>query len=262
MGSPAGFSVPPPRPASSGFSPLIAVLLLLVVALIGGVGVLIWFFVVRSPAIPPQAGAAPIAQAPVPVEPPGGQANVPPTPKPQDSKAVEKSASATANEDGDDDKDSKDTQGKRSGKRSSKKTASKSKASSESSGRSGGGKASGGKNKDNLDDLFAGGGSKAKEKLKIEDIVAGVKSNAGTVMPCLKTARSKGEIVPGTYKLILDWQIKPNGGVTAAVVKGPANILETSLPKCFASAMRRWKFPASSDGAPVKNFPFGPFTVK
>jgi len=101
-----------------------------------------------------------------------------------------------------------------------------------------------------------------KLKLMVEDIVTGVKQNASKVMPCIKTARADGEILPGTYELILDWTIKPDGSVTGARLKGPTSVLGTSLPSCFAEAMREWKFPASAKGAPVRNFPFEPFTVK
>ena len=114
-----------------------------------------------------------------------------------------------------------------------------------------------------MDDVFESAPARnVKSKLELNDIVGGVKKNAGKVMPCLKTARKKGEIVPGTYKLILDWKIKPDGSVSNARLKGPSNVMGTSLPGCFGRAMRKWKFPASKKGAPVSNFPFGPFTVK
>jgi hypothetical protein len=102
----------------------------------------------------------------------------------------------------------------------------------------------------------------AAEKLSVQDIVAGVKANADSVMPCLQKARSAGEIPAGTYKLILSWNIRPNGTVDDGKVTDPASLMETSLPGCFARSMRKWTFPATASGAPVRNFPFGPFTVK
>ena len=101
-----------------------------------------------------------------------------------------------------------------------------------------------------------------KAKLGIKDIVDGVRKNAKLVTPCLKTARRAGELIPGKYKLILNWTILPNGSVTGSQLKGPSKILGTSLATCIPHAMRQWKFPSSDKGAPVKNFPFGPFTVK
>ncbi len=43
---------------------------------------------------------------------------------------------------------------------------------------------------------------------------------------------------------------------------GPAKVLGTSLPACFASKMRQWKFPKTQTGAPITNFPFPKFTIK
>jgi hypothetical protein len=83
-----------------------------------------------------------------------------------------------------------------------------------------------------------------------------------TVAPCLKTARAKNEISPGKYTFVLDWTIRPNGSVGNARLKGPQNVLSSSLPRCFSAAMGRWRFPTSRDGAPISNFPFGPVNVR
>jgi len=135
----------------------------------------------------------------------------------------------------------------------------------------GGGKTKGGGTvrveaaKQTLDDVFdedPAPTGPVKPKLKVQDIVSGVKKNAGSVMHCLKKAREAGEIIPGTYKIILDWDITPHGSVRNGRVTGPSSLMGTHIPGCFERAMRRWKFPHSETGAPVKNFPFGPFTVK
>jgi len=97
--------------------------------------------------------------------------------------------------------------------------------------------------------------------LSVSDIVAGVKRNAASVMPCIKRARAAGELPPGRHKLILAWQIQPDGSVRGGKLTGPASVMGTSLPACLANAMRTWRFPPSTKGAPVRNFPFGPFTV-
>ena len=102
----------------------------------------------------------------------------------------------------------------------------------------------------------------AKASLSKDDIFSAVKQNAAKAAPCLQAARSKGEIQPGSYTFTLDWTILPNGSVSNATLKGPATVLNSSLPGCFASVIGSWKFPASQVGAPIRNFPFGPITIK
>jgi hypothetical protein len=89
-----------------------------------------------------------------------------------------------------------------------------------------------------------------------------VKKGMSAVMGCIKAARAKRELAPGKHTLVLDWTIRANGSVTNPRLKGPAYVTNTSLPDCFARGMRKWSFPASKDGAPVRNFGFGPFSVK
>lgn len=98
--------------------------------------------------------------------------------------------------------------------------------------------------------------------LSKQDIVDGVRVNAKNVMSCLNKARGMGEISPGTHKLTLDWTIRADGSVTEAKLKGPESFLRTSLSGCLETKMRKWKFPASKQGAPIRNYPFGPFTVR
>jgi len=99
-----------------------------------------------------------------------------------------------------------------------------------------------------------------KEKLEKDDIIDGVKANGSKLGPCVTAARSKDEIQPGRVQFVLDWTINPNGSVTAARLKGPQEVMNTSLPSCFARVMGSWKFPASKNGAPIANFPL-PITV-
>jgi hypothetical protein len=44
-------------------------------------------------------------------------------------------------------------------------------------------------------------------------------------------------------------------------LKGPRTVLGTSLPDCFESKMRNWKFVKSTKGSSVKNFPL-PVTMR
>ena len=90
----------------------------------------------------------------------------------------------------------------------------------------------------------------------------GIKRNAGSVAPCLKDARAKNEIVPNSYTFVLDWVVRPDGSVMSPRLKGPPEVMGTSLPACFASVMRRWTFPASQKEAPITNFPFGPINIR
>ncbi|MEL6339705.1 MAG: GYF domain-containing protein [Myxococcota bacterium] len=110
-----------------------------------------------------------------------------------------------------------------------------------------------------IDDVFkekrAANPAIAKEVTK-DDIIAGIKKNGGKLKPCLTAARSKGEILPGKYKFVLNWRIQPSGGVTGGKLTGPREVLGTSLPACFSRVMGSWKFPASQKGVPkVSNFP-------
>lgn len=108
-----------------------------------------------------------------------------------------------------------------------------------------------------------GGGKPKKAKLTIDDIVAGVKKNGPKVASCIRQAKSRGEIVPGSYKFILDWTILPTGKVVGAKMKGPSSVMGTSLPGCFKRVMQsKWRFPRSRKKSPVRNFPFGPIKVR
>ena len=64
-------------------------------------------------------------------------------------------------------------------------------------------------------------------------------------MICIKKARSQGELAPGRHTLVLEWSIQPSGKVANPKLKGPANVLGTSLPGCFSRGMRKWKFPST-----------------
>ena len=101
-----------------------------------------------------------------------------------------------------------------------------------------------------------------KKAIDQKDVMVGVKKGMGAVMGCIKKARAQGELAPGRHTLVLEWSIQPSGKVANPKLKGPANVLGTSLPNCFARGMRKWRFPSSEKGAPVRNFPFGPFSIK
>lgn len=100
-----------------------------------------------------------------------------------------------------------------------------------------------------------------KASLGKEDIWGVVRQSASKVAPCIKNARSRNEIPAGKYTFVLDWTIRPDGAVVDAHLKGPPEVLSTSLAACFSSAMMTWHFPASQAGAPIANFPFGPVNV-
>jgi hypothetical protein len=102
----------------------------------------------------------------------------------------------------------------------------------------------------------------AMEKLSVEDIVATVKTNAGKLAPCMESARNRGELTPGSYKLLLDWTVRPNGGVGEVALVGPSQLVGSTLALCVTGSIRGWQFPASASGAPVKNYPIGPIVVR
>lgn len=262
-GGGAGFALPAPAPTSSGGGFKLAYLFFgfIGLAVLIVLGVLVVMMVNRPTTVVAQSGAPapgqPYQGQPVPAQPYAGQPAAPVAPQPASRPAPPQEVAQAPEPDS---SDSSAGSSARGGGRSGGKggTKSGSKGGGKSGGRSGGkgGGKSGG-------DAMAGVFDKdVKEKLGIQDIVNGVKTNAGAVMPCLQKARSNGEIVPGTYKLILNWDINPNGSASNGRMTGPANVMGTSLPACFGRAMKKWKFPASKQGAPVKNFPFGPFTVK
>ena len=97
--------------------------------------------------------------------------------------------------------------------------------------------------------------------MNARDVAEGVKQNEGTIIGCLQAARRANEIVAGTYRLILEWTIRADGSVTGARLVGPSDVMKTSMPGCFAEAMRGWSFPASRNVESVKSFPFGPVTL-
>jgi hypothetical protein len=90
--------------------------------------------------------------------------------------------------------------------------------------------------------------------LSREDILAGIRKNAPSLMPCLKAARSNGEIEPGQLRLVLEWNVDADGSVSGGRLKGPPKAVQSSLRTCFAAKMREWQFPASSRTSSVRNF--------
>jgi hypothetical protein len=102
----------------------------------------------------------------------------------------------------------------------------------------------------------------ARRELAKDDIEAGVKSGMAAVTRCIERARSDGELAPGRYTLTLSWNIEASGKVASPRIVGPASVLESSFAACVVRGMRTWRFTPSANGVPVRNFPFGPFTVE
>jgi hypothetical protein len=97
-------------------------------------------------------------------------------------------------------------------------------------------------------------------KLTRDVIVATVRKQMSSLVPCIKRARVAGEIVPGRHTFVLDWVVEPGGAVSRPSLKGPAAVLRSSLPACFAAQMGGWKFPRTGERTPVSRFPL-PVTV-
>ncbi len=120
--------------------------------------------------------------------------------------------------------------------------------------------------KNDLDDLLderpSNPPAKAKLSLSKDDIFGGVRAGMRSVQVCLAAARKNGELVPGRYTFVLDWTIAKDGSTQNPRMKGPAEVLGTSLPVCFASKMKAWRFPASQKATPIANFPFGPIVIR
>lgn len=239
-----GFAMPSARPAGGGGHKSMVIMLGIVAMMLIAAGVVVVFFVMKQPAPPAVAAVQPRAK---------------PAVAPGDGRAAPRSAVA---------RPSTGTRTPAPAPRGD--TTRKPKTNKPKTGSSRGDKPDRPKrqSRDSLDDIFddkpksKGKAKPDKEKLSMQDILAGAKRNAGKLLPCLKTAKGRGELAPGKYKFILDWTIKPNGNVTGARLRGPSTVMGTSLPACFARNMKKWKFPSSRAGAPIKNFPFGPINVR
>lgn len=254
-----GWSVPEPRRSGGGTGLKIAVGAMAVVVL-GLGGFVAYMFVGRTETPPATAALTPAVPpvAPTPAAPPAA-------PAPQ-AAAEEGKGEATA-EAKPEQPEAKPEKGAESSK-----TADKGKASDKGTkaGRGevadAGKKTKGGKTPkpdNDPDSLFdkTPPAAEVKASLTKDDIVSGVKANGAKLGPCLQAARSKNEVPAGKYTFVVDWTIQPNGGVSGARLKGPAEVMNTSLPACFARVMGSWKFPASKSGAPISNFPL-PITLR
>ncbi|MBI5508892.1 MAG: zinc-ribbon domain-containing protein [Deltaproteobacteria bacterium] len=245
FGGGQSWSVPKPK-TSSGNKSLTVVLALMGVIVIGLVGVVVVILlrqpVVVAPAAPVVADAGgarrPVEAAAAPAEPAA-------TEKASAAETAAKPKAAKA----------KDHEG--SGRPKPRADA-EDKTPAKGKGKAGAG----------LDDLFDTPSPKAaaaapdvKPNLTKDDVMGGVKKNAASLGPCLSAAKAKSELAPGQHTLVLDFMIQPNGSVKDGALKGPAYVMGTSLPGCFAQKMRGWQFAASKAGAPVKNFPL-PFSMK
>jgi hypothetical protein len=101
----------------------------------------------------------------------------------------------------------------------------------------------------------------ARAPLQKGDIVAGVKKNASSLVPCLKEARARNEMPAGQYTFTLDWTINADGSISNGRLKGPPSVMNGSLPSCFLRVMRGWSFAPSDRATPIANFPLGPITL-
>ncbi len=102
------------------------------------------------------------------------------------------------------------------------------------------------------DDIFADRSVKAK--LSRTDIMGGVRNGKRHISHCSERARRSGELPRGNYRIVLDWQIRPDGSVTKTRTRGSSTVENTSIPACIALGMRKWSFPSSKSGAPIRNF--------
>ena len=116
---------------------------------------------------------------------------------------------------------------------------------------------------DPSDEGGAGAGpATAAEPLTVQVILDGVSDQVSVVEPCLQQGVIDGLLeydVP--ERLVLDFVIAPSGRVEEPRVVGPEELKGSTLAACMEAAMRGWRFPRSRRGAPVRNFPFGPFTI-
>jgi hypothetical protein len=99
--------------------------------------------------------------------------------------------------------------------------------------------------------------------LTMRAVVDGVRNQAEALLPCLQQAVASGELKPDKpYRLVLTWEITPEGDVVAPHLSGPAELKDTELWRCVPRQMRAWKFPESEAGVSVRNYPFGPFSIR
>lgn len=97
--------------------------------------------------------------------------------------------------------------------------------------------------------------AKPRQQLSRRQIVEQVRNNVHTLKPCIRGARSRGELVSGRHKLVLEWTIRESGETEGAKLKGPVHLAGTSLAACIALKMDGWNFPATDVVTPVGNFP-------
>jgi hypothetical protein len=104
-------------------------------------------------------------------------------------------------------------------------------------------------------------GEARAEQLPIEEISGVVRREAPSLIPCLERARGKGDIGAGSYTLVLDWDVKPDGSVSRAVLREPGQWARRSVGTCVVAGVRKWRFGTSVAGASVRDFPIGPVNV-
>jgi len=87
------------------------------------------------------------------------------------------------------------------------------------------------------------------------EMIAATKAQVATLGACIKEARRTGELQPQRYTFVLDWVIEPDGAVSSPALKGPPELLGTSVRPCFEAALARWHYRASAQPTRVSNFP-------
>ena len=233
----ANWSIPEARKNENHMKPMYILVGVVCVVVVSAVGFMAWFMTRQNAAIAVQhaPAAAPVAAPPpqqVAVAAPAPAPAPTPTPAPAAATTAAPAATAKTEEDGEE------------GRRKHMKA-----------------KHRAGMAREEAPTAAPVPSGPVKASLTKDDIWNVVKANAAKTMPCLRAARTRGEILPSKYTFIIDWTIRPDGGVSDAHLKGPPQVLATSLPQCFSGVLEQWHFPASQSGAPIKNFPFGPVNV-
>jgi len=94
----------------------------------------------------------------------------------------------------------------------------------------------------------------------IEDVIAGIRSDAVRLAPCVAAGRATGELRPGIQEIKLVWVVDARGRVRLAHLEGPPQLVASSVPSCFAARVRLQIFPDlevdSGDGLHLSFLPY------
>lgn len=101
------------------------------------------------------------------------------------------------------------------------------------------------------------------QPFSMQTVVDTVRAEAKTVEPCLRTALEDGEIQANVpHRLVLAWEINPDGSVASPRITGPEHLRHTSMVICLPHPMLNWRFPPPGRRVPIRNYAFGPFTIR